>query len=178
MCEENNTIGKIAVIDSEVGSVGQGQLAVIASRLIEKGMSFEEIVDILENIKKKIVFYGVLDTLENTIKGGKVNSLTGKIADALDMKVILEIGNHKINPKLRVKGYDNALVKIKELIHDKKIDTSKKSLFIGHANCLHNAIFMKDIMIKDNTYESVHIVEIGATMGAYTGEGAILVSVL
>ena len=178
MCEENNKIGKIAVIDSEVGSVGQGQLAVIAARLIEAERSFEDIVDILENIKNKIVFYGVLDTLENTIKGGKVNSLTGKIADALDMKVILEVGNHKINPILRVKGYDNALEKIKELIHSKNIDTSKKSLFIGHANCLHKAIFMKDIMVKDNSFESVHIVEIGSTMGAYTGEGAILVSVL
>ena len=178
MFEENNKKRKIAIIDSEVGSVGQGQLAVIAARLIKAGRSFEEIVSILESIKKQIIFYGVLDTLENTIKGGKVNTLTGKIVEVLNVKVILEAGNHKIDPILRIKGYDNALEKIKELIRNKNIDTSKKSLFIGHANCLSKAIFMKEIMTKNNNFESINIVEIGATRGTYTGEGARLVSVL
>ena len=35
MCEQNDKTRKIAVIDSEVGSIGQGQLAVIATKLIE-----------------------------------------------------------------------------------------------------------------------------------------------
>ena len=178
MCEENNKIRNIAVIDSEAASAGQGQLAVIAARLIELGRSFEEIVSILERFKKQIAFYGVLDTLENTIKGGKVNSFTGKIVDALQYKVVLEMGNHKCDPIFKVKGYDNALEKVKELICNKKDCTSKKSLFIAHANALSKAIFMKEIMTKYNNFESIHIIEIGATMGTYTGEGALLVSVL
>jgi len=178
MSEENNIRRKIAVIDSEVGSVGQGQLAVIAARLIKAGRSFDEIVYILERIKKQIVFYGVLDTLENAIKAGKVNSLTGKIVDALKFKVIVNVGNHKVEPIGKAKGYDNALEEIKKIICDKIVDTSKKSLFIGHANALSKAILMKEIMTKNNNFESIHIVEIGASMGTYTGEGAILVSVL
>ena len=39
-------------------------------------------------------------------------------------------------------------------------------------------IIMKNIMTKYNEFESVHIVEVGASIGTYTGEGAILVSVL
>ena len=178
MYEENNKNRKIAVIDSEAGSAGQGQLAVFAARLIEIGRSFEQVVSLLELAKDQIVFYGVLDTLENTIKGGKVSSLTGKIAEALNVKVILELGNHKVAPIYKAKGYDSALEKIKELICSKSIDTTKKSLFIGHANCLSKAMLMKEIMTRGNHFESIHIVEIGATMGTYTGEGAILVSVL
>jgi len=178
MCDENNEGRKIAVIDSEAASAGQGQLAVIAARLINLGRSFEEIVCILERFKKQIVFYGVLDTLENTIKGGKVNTLTGKIVDALQYKIVLQLGNHKVDPVFKAKGYDNALEKIKELICDKNIDTSKKSLFIAHANALSKAILMKKMMTKYNNFESIHIIEIGATMGTYTGEGALLVSVL
>ena len=178
MYEENNKTRKIAVIDSEAGSAGQGQLVVLAARLVQAGISFEDIVNIIESAKKQIIFYGVLDTLENTIKGGKVSSLTGKIADALNVKVILELGKHKVDPIYKVKGYDCALEKIKDLICSKNIDTSKKSLFIGHANCLSKAIFMKEIMTQSNNFESINIVEIGATMGTYTGEGALLVSVL
>ena len=56
MCEQNDKTRRIAVIDSEVGSIGQGQLAVIATKLIEEDKSFEEIVDILEKIKKRIIW--------------------------------------------------------------------------------------------------------------------------
>ena len=96
MYEENNKTRKIAVIDSEAGSAGQGQLVVLAARLVQAGRSFEDIVNIIEWAKKQIIFYGVLDTLEYTIKGGKVSSLTGKIADALNVKVILALGKHKV----------------------------------------------------------------------------------
>ena len=40
MYEENNKTRKIAVIDSEAGSVGQGQLVVLAARLAQAGISF------------------------------------------------------------------------------------------------------------------------------------------
>ena len=110
MCEQNDKTRKIAVIDSEVGSIGQGQLAVIAAKLIEEDRSFEEIVDILEKIKKRIIFYGVLENLDNAIKNsddGQV-SLSGDIQASyqdhnhdngivIDKSVTIEGNNHKIN---------------------------------------------------------------------------------
>lgn len=178
MCEQNDKIRKIAVIDSEVGSIGQGQLAVIAAKLIEEDRSFEEIVDILEKIKKRIIFYGVLENLDNAIKSERISPLTGKIVGALNFNVIINIGNNVVKPTGTAKGYDTALASIQNLVFDRIGDVSKKSLFIGHANNLPKAIIMKNIMTKYNEFESVHIVEVGASIGTYTGEGAILVSVL
>lgn len=174
----DNKRKKIAIIDTEVGSIGQGQLAVIASRLINLGHDFEEIVSILERAKKEIIFYGILDTLENAIKAKKVNSLTGKIVGALDYKVIVKIGFNSIDIIGRAKGYDNAITEIRKLILDKVVDTDKKTLFIGHANNLEKALEMRHVMTLCNSFESINIVEVGASMGTYTGEGAILVSVL
>lgn len=56
--------------------------------------------------------------------------------------------------------------------------SAKSHYLLGHANNLPKAIIMKNIMTKYNEFESVHIVEVGASIGTYTGEGAILVSVL
>lgn len=178
MCEDDNKERKIAVIDSETGSIGQGQLAIMAAKLIEEEKSFEEIVEILESAKKQTVFYGVLDTLENAIKGGRVTPLTGKIVSTLNFKVLIKVGTHNVSPIGKSKGYDNALEDIKDLIRERCIDTSEKSLFIGHANNLPKAMFMKDLMLKYFEFESIHVVEVGAAMGTYTGEGAILVSIL
>ena len=145
MCEQNDKTRRIAVIDSEVGSIGQGQLAVIATKLIEEDRSFEEIVDILEKIKKRIIFYGVLENLDNAIKSERISPLTGKIVGALNFNVIINIGNNVVKPIGTVKGYDTALASIQNLVFDRIGDVSKKSLFIGHANNLPKAIIMKNI---------------------------------
>ena len=133
---------------------------------------------ILEKIKKRIIFYGVLENLDNAIKSERISPLTGKIVGALNFNVIINIGNNVVKPIGTVKGYDTALASIQNLVFDRIGDVSKKSLFIGHANNLPKAIIMKNIMTKYNEFESVHIVEVGASIGTYTGEGAILVSVL
>ena len=175
MCEQNDKIRKIAVIDSEVGSIGQGQLAVIATKLIEEDRSFEEIVDILEKIKKRIIFYGVLENDSFLYQNCAMQAICQK---SQGFSIIINIGNNVVKPIGTVKGYDTALASIQNLVFDRIGDVSKKSLFIGHANNLPKAIIMKNIMTKYNEFESVHIVEVGASIGTYTGEGAILVSVL
>ena len=141
-------------------------------------MDISEYLLILEKIKKRIIFYGVLDNLDNAIKSERISPLTGKIVGALNFNVIINIGNNVVKPIGTAKGYDTALASIQNLVFDRIGDVSKKSLFIGHANNLPKAIIMKNIMTKYNEFESVHIVEVGASIGTYTGEGAILVSVL
>ena len=167
------------LVDSIAGLVNDVPTYVSnATKLIEEDRSFEEIVDILEKIKKRIIFYGVLENLDNAIKSERISPLTGKIVGALNFNVIINIGNNVVKPIGTVKGYDTALASIQNLVFDRIGDVSKKSLFIGHANNLPKAIIMKNIMTKYNEFESVHIVEVGASIGTYTGEGAILVSVL
>ena len=167
------------LVDSIVGLVNDVPTYVSnATKLIEEDKSFEEIVDILEKIKKRIIFYGVLENLDNAIKSERISPLTGKIVGALNFNVIINIGNNVVKPIGTAKGYDTALASIQNLVFDRIGDVSKKSLFIGHANNLPKAIIMKNIMTKYNEFESVHIVEVGASIGTYTGEGAILVSVL
>ena len=167
------------LVDSIAGLVNDVPTYVSnATKLIEEDRSFEEIVDILEKIKKRIIFYGVLENLDNAIKSERISPLTGKIVGALNFNVIINIGNNVVKPIGTVKGYDTAIASIQNLVFDRIGDVSKKSLFIGHANNLPKAIIMKNIMTKYNEFESVHIVEVGASIGTYTGEGAILVSVL
>ena len=52
MILEEDSNKKIAVIDTETGSISQGQLIIKAAKLVEEGKTFEEIVDYIENIKK------------------------------------------------------------------------------------------------------------------------------
>lgn len=177
MFEEEHKNKKIALIDTHTGSIAQGQLIIRAAQLIEEGKSFEEIVDKIENLKKECVFYGSLETLENAIKGGRINPLAGKIINALNFKIIIKIANHEVKPIDKARGENNSLKKVIEMVSN-NIGESNKSLFIAHANCLDKAEKVKDMMIKNNSFETVNIVEMGAVMGTYAAQGAILISVL
>ena len=178
MFEEEYPNKKVTVIDTETGSIGQGLLIVKAAQLAEEGKSLDEIVNIIESIKKDVVFYGSLETLENAIKGGRINALAGKLINALNFKVIVKIGNGEVKPCDKARGDNNSMKKVVENVCDSIKEGEVKSLAIAHANCLDKALKVKEMMLKNHDFESVMISDLGAVMGTYTSKGAILISVL
>lgn len=178
MFEEEYPDKKVAVIDTETGSIGQGLLIVKAAQLAEEGKNLDEIVNIIESIKKDVVFYGSLETLENAIKGGRINALAGKLINALNFKVIVKIGNGEVKPFDKARGDNNSIKKLVENICSSIQKGEIKSLAIAHANCLEKALKVKEMMLKNHNFESVMISDIGSVMGTYSSKGAVLISVL
>ena len=178
MFEEEYPNKKVSVIDTETGSVGQALLIVKAAQLAEEGKSLDEIVSIIESIKQDVVFYGSLETLENAIKGGRVNPIAGKLINALNFKVIVKIGNGEVKPCDKARGDNNSLKKVVENVCSSIKDGEVKSLAIAHANCLDKALKVKEMMLKNHNFESIMISEVGSVMGTYTSKGAVLISVL
>lgn len=175
---EENPNKKIAVIDTKTGSIAQGQFIVRAAKLIEEGKSFEEVVETMEKLKENKFFYGSLETLENAIKGGRVNPLAGKLINALNMKVIIKVGDGAVKPIDSARGSNNSLKKVVEKIVESAKSGDYTSLAIAHANCLEKAEKIKEMILKKHDFEEITISEIGSVMGTYTSEGAILVSIL
>lgn len=178
MFEEEYPDKKVAVIDSETGSIGQGLLLVKAAQLVQEGKSLDEIVNIIESLKKEVVFYGSLETLENAIKGGRINPLAGKLINALNFKVIVKIGNGEVKPCDKARGDNNSIKKVVENVCASIKEGEVKSLSIAHANCLDKALKVKEMMLKNHNFENIMISDIGPVIGTYSSKGAVLISVL
>lgn len=175
---EENSSKKIEVIDTQNGSVGHGLLVVKAAQLAQEGKSLNEIVEIMERIKDDVVFFGSLETLENAIKGGRINPLAGKIINALNFKVIIQIVDGLVKPVDKARGDNNCLKKVVESVCSRISKDEKKVLSIGHSNCLEKALKVKEMMLENHSFYEVTISEVGSVMGTYTSKGAILISVL
>lgn len=178
MFEEENSEKRIEVIDTVNGSVGQGILVIKAAQLAEEGKSLYEIVNIIEGLKEEVVFYGSLETLENAIKGGRVNPLAGKLINALNFKVIIQVIDGIVKPVDKARGDNNSIKKVIENIYKNMNGERKYNLAIGHANCEDKALKVKEIMSKEYDFKDITISSVGPVMGTYTSKGAILISIL
>ena len=168
----------IRVIDSMTGSIGAGLLLIRAAKMVFAGKDIDEIVEAIENLKEKISFYGTLETLENAIKGGRINPLAGKIIGALNFKAIVQIKDGVVKPIDKARGESNSIKKVANYITSSIEDTKDKILCIMHANCPEKAYKLLSIIEKTHKFDEVYISEVGPVMGTYTSEGAVLAAVL
>lgn len=168
----------IRVIDSMTGSIGAGLLLIKVAKMISEGKDIDEIVEAIENLKEKISFYGTLETLENAIKGGRINPLAGKIIGALNFKAIVQIKDGVVKPIDKARGESNSIKKVANYITSSIEDTKDKILCLMHANCPEKAHKLLSIIEKTHKFDEVYISEVGPVMGTYTSEGAVLGAVL
>lgn len=178
MLEEENSSKRVYIVDSESGCVSQGILVYLAAKMASENKSFEEIIETLEKVKKEIVSFGTLETLENAIKGGRVSPIAGKIANILNLKVIIKVGDHEVKPVDKARGDNNSINKVANKILE-NIDKNKpdKILFVAHANNKEKADKLISILTKECDFSEIVISEIGSVMGVYTAEGAVIASV-
>lgn len=169
---------RIEVIDTQSGSIGVALMMLKCNELIEQGKTMDEILTEIEKYKKDIIFFGALDTLENAIKGGRVNPLAGKVMNALNLKVIIRIDEGLVKPIDKARGGVNSIKKALDYVKSHVNNEEEKTIIIAHANCPEKADKIKSIIEEDSNFKEVLIASIGPIMGTFTAEGAILVAVL
>lgn len=84
-----NARGEIHVIDSRNGSLGQGQLAVLAAECAEAGLDVARTVAIVEEQAPKTTSYVVLNNLRYAVRGGRLPTWVKTMADLLRLTPII-----------------------------------------------------------------------------------------
>src|SRR5699024_22316 len=175
---EDHPKKRIEVIDTQSGSIGVALMMLKCNELIEQGKTMDEILIEIEKYKKNIIFFSALDTLENAIKGGRVNPLAGKVMNALNLKVIIRIDEGLVKPIDKARGSVNSIKKAIDYVRTHVDNEIEKTVIIAHANCPEKADKIKAIIEENSEFKEILIASIGPIMGTFTSEGAILVSVL
>ena len=169
---------RIEVIDTQSGSIGVALMMLKCNELIEQGKSMDEILVEIEKYKEEIIFFGALDTLENAVKGGRVNPLAGKVMNVLNLKVIIKIDEGLVKPIDKARGGVNSIKKAIDYVKTHVENETEKTVVIGHANCSDKAEKIKSLISENLNFKEILTAGIGPIMGTFTAEGAILIAVL
>ena len=89
--------GKVFVVDNKRISVTQKSSVFDAIRLAEKGLSGEEIHDILMKDSMNASIYIMLDTLKHLKKGGRITPAAAAVGGVLKIKPVLKISGEKLD---------------------------------------------------------------------------------
>ncbi len=177
MLLEDGFTGRIEVIDSKTTSLGLGVLVFRAAQMVASGMSYEEMTASIQQAVPSSGTFFFLDTLENVIKGGRLDRVRGAVASVLNIKLLMKASEEgAIEVVEKIRGSQQALKRLLSFLGDKEHDYEKDVIAIAHSNCEARAREFMTQLLEKHPFRHVLFSNMGTVIGTYAGEGGVLVA--
>jgi DegV family protein with EDD domain len=177
MLLEEGSSRRIAVIDSATASMGLGLTVYRAACAVRDGMAFEPLVSAIKAWSQETQTYFFLDTLENVIKGGRLDRVRGAVASLLNIKLLMRANDEGgLEVLEKVRGTKAALQRIFEKVVEEAKSSKGRILAIAHSNCEQRAIELLERIQNAVSFDEYILSDMGPVIGTYAGEGGIMVA--
>lgn len=124
----------VTVVDSDFTSRSMGMIVKEAAKAAQKGKKVEEILEIVEDAKKRTTLYLTVVNLDNLIKGGRISQLMGMFSNLLNIKLFLQVIHGKIEIIQKGRGLKSLQKKYDEIFEQMKaVPTGIQEIGIMHA---------------------------------------------
>ncbi len=166
--------GKVLVVDSLNAACGEGILAKYALKLRDEGKKALQIFDKLNEKKKDICVYAVIDTLKYLKKGGRISTATAIIGATLSIKPIVGVIDGEVKMLGKAMGNKKGNLMLNEIVQDNGgIDFDMSWCYLWSGNDMTNIEkYIKDskYLVEDREYS---LSVLGSTIGTHVGAGAV-----
>lgn len=110
----------VTVVDSDFTSRSMGMIVKEAAKAAQEGKTVEEILEIVEDAKKRTTLYLTVVNLDNLIEGGRISQLMGMFSNLLNIKLFLQVINGKIEIIQKGRGLKSLQKKYDEIFEQMK----------------------------------------------------------
>ena len=141
-----------------------------AAKLAKEGASLEEILAKIEEVKEKTELYIGLSTLENLVKGGRIGRVSGLISSLLNIRVIMQMKDHQLEPIVKGRGAKTFKKWLDDLTASLQIKQVAE-IGISYAGSPELALEMKE-SLQPYVKNPISVLETGSIIQTHTGENA------
>ncbi len=163
----------IYLIDSRTTSFALGMMVHKLKQKIDSGANIEELLVFAQDMINHNQLYGMLDTLDNLKKGGRLSSGTAMIGKMLNLKPIIEVQDGKVNMAEKARGSKKGLAWMIDQVAQSYPEGKIEEIGIAHANDLEKLADLKRLLLERFQIGKIYEIEIGSVVGTHTGEGAV-----
>ena len=165
----------VTVIDSGFTDQAMKFQVVEAAKLAKEGADLDTILARIEEVKEKTELYIGVSTLENLVKGGRIGRVTGLLSSLLNIRVVMEMKDHQLEPIVKGRGNKTFKKWLDELVE--KLSHSKVAeIGISYAGTPEWANEMK-AQLQSFVENAIPVLETGSIIQTHTGENAFAVLV-
>jgi DegV family protein with EDD domain len=163
----------IAVVDSQVVTMGLGELVIAANDMAHAGKSVAEIVAAVNQMIPHIHILGLLDTLKYLALGGRIGKVQALVGSMLNVKPMLSVKDGVLVPSGRVRNRGKGIDILFEYV--------KKAADIRDLAVIHNTTPDEaQTLIKrlGTLYpqDKIRLARLGPALGVHTGPGILFVA--
>lgn len=186
---ENAVIGKnmlleeepnraIEVINTKTASCGLALLIHEANKKVKEDYSFEQLVEHLHQCVEQTTTLFVLKTLDNLVRGGRLDKVKGTIAKTLNIKLLMkgseDEGSIEVTEKVR--GDKKSIRRFIEQIGEYTKNVEDKVIAMTHCNAEERAKKVLADILSIYPFKETYLSEAGPLISTYGGEGALVIA--
>ena len=160
----------VTVVDSSFTDQAMKFQVTEAAKLAKEGASLEEILTRIEEVKEKTELYIGLSTLENLVKGGRIGRVSGLISSLLNIRVIMQMKDHQLEPIVKGRGAKTFKKWLDDLTASLQIKQVTE-IGISYAGGPELAQEMKE-SLQPYVKKPISVLETGSIIQTHTGENA------
>ena len=160
----------VTVVDSSFTDQAMKFQVTEAAKLAKEGADLEEIIAKIEEVKENTELYIGLSTLENLVKGGRIGRVSGLISSLLNIRVIMQMKDHQLEPIVKGRGAKT----FKKWLDDLTASLQNKQVAdigISYAGGPELAQEMKE-SLQPYVKKPISVLETGSIIQTHTGENA------
>ncbi|HOK63593.1 MAG TPA: DegV family protein [Soehngenia sp.] len=158
---------KITIVDSMATVAALKFLIEDAVELAKNGKNSEEIASYIEEKKLKLKVLALPDTLEYLKRGGRISPIQANIGNLINIKPIIQLKDGELTVLEKVRGKNNALNRVVELVEVVHRATICQIL------CYDEALKFKELLQIKYPNLNIDIDEIGPVIGSHLGPKAM-----
>ena len=163
---------RVTFFDSGKLAMGLGWQVILAARAAQQGKSVVDILQVLQDAKRRTRLFAALDTLEYLRRSGRVNALVARFGQLLSIKPFIEVGDGEVAMIDRVRTRRAALDRIRTMTHALG---PLQSLAVLHTTNLETALALADefAMTIPNLREPIIVCEATTAVGTHVGPNGL-----
>lgn len=162
----------IEVMDSQNVIAAEGFIALAAARAAMQGKDLAEVVKAAEEVKDKVTFLVLLDTIQHVYRTGRIPKVASQIGSMLNIKPILTASSGLVRFKGMVRNREKGIKRILEILRD-EVGQSPVHVAVMHAYVLDEAERLKERISSEFNCAELFITEFSPVMGYATGTGTL-----
>ena len=163
---------RVAVLDSQSISIGQGMLVEAAAHAAQQGASLAEVQTVVRVLQERLHLYLTLDTLKFLVKGGRASRFSHVLSNLLRIRPILTLKDGELTLRAKSRGRDAAK---QELVAIAQPHTPIQAVWVAHVACEDEAQQLAKVLASQIgvAQGSIPIVEAGMALATHGGPGTL-----